>query len=301
MLTSLEEERSLKPMQVRAGRNVAILVAAMGALVLIVDAVAVSLLYRTGLEEEHRRLTEIVTSQAALIDAMARFDALYSHDYPLGPAEATLTQLRDAHQHYAGMGETGEFTLARLEGNEIVFLLTHRHGGLEERPPIALGSHLAQPMQLALAGQSGTVVGLDYRGVRVLAAYHPVTELGLGIVAKIDLAEIRRPFARAAVICAVIGLLLALAGALLVVRLTAPLVQDLVSSLHEREQALDQVKQLRGLLPICASCKRIRDDQGSWRQIEIYIRDRSEAQFSHGICPECTKELYAELDVPSGG
>jgi len=65
--------------------------------------------------------------------------------------------------------------------------------------------------------------------------------------------------------------------------------------LQEREKALEETRILRGLLPICASCKKIRDDQGYWTQIEGYIRAHSEAEFSHGICPECTKKLYPEL------
>ena len=65
----------------------------------------------------------------------------------------------------------------------------------------------------------------------------------------------------------------------------------------ELEQALARVKQLSGLLPICASCKKIRDDRGYWRQIESYVRDHSEAEFSHGVCPDCTRQLYAELDL----
>lgn len=63
----------------------------------------------------------------------------------------------------------------------------------------------------------------------------------------------------------------------------------------ELQQALAQIKKLSGLLPICASCKKIRDDQGYWQQIEAYIRDHSEAEFSHGLCPECAKKLYPEL------
>ena len=55
----------------------------------------------------------------------------------------------------------------------------------------------------------------------------------------------------------------------------------------ELQKTLDEVKTLRGLIPICASCKKIKDDKGYWHQIEVYIRDRSEAEFSHGICPEC--------------
>ncbi len=60
-------------------------------------------------------------------------------------------------------------------------------------------------------------------------------------------------------------------------------------------QALDEVKTLRGLLPICASCKRIRnDDSATWQPIEEYIADHSEADFTHGICPECARRLYPD-------
>ena len=63
----------------------------------------------------------------------------------------------------------------------------------------------------------------------------------------------------------------------------------------ELRSALARVRMLSGLLPICASCKKIRDDKGYWNQIETYIRDHSEAHFSHGICPECARKEYPEL------
>lgn len=59
-------------------------------------------------------------------------------------------------------------------------------------------------------------------------------------------------------------------------------------------QAMDKVKTLSGFLPICASCKKIRDDKGYWNQIESYIREHSEAEFSHSICPDCAKKLYGD-------
>ncbi|MCX5804853.1 MAG: PAS domain S-box protein [Proteobacteria bacterium] len=62
----------------------------------------------------------------------------------------------------------------------------------------------------------------------------------------------------------------------------------------ELQEALNKVKTLSGLLPICASCKKIRNDEGYWEQIELYIRDHSEAEFSHSICPECAEKLYPE-------
>jgi hypothetical protein len=65
--------------------------------------------------------------------------------------------------------------------------------------------------------------------------------------------------------------------------------------LLEREKAFQEVRILKGFLPICASCKNIRDDNGYWRQIEEYIRDHSEAEFTHSICPDCAKRLYPDF------
>ena len=67
--------------------------------------------------------------------------------------------------------------------------------------------------------------------------------------------------------------------------------EDLI---EELQSALEEVNLLSGFLPICASCKKIRDDKGYWNQIESYLSDHSEVEFSHGICPECTKELYPD-------
>jgi len=65
--------------------------------------------------------------------------------------------------------------------------------------------------------------------------------------------------------------------------------KELVKELTE---ALSKVRQLRGLLPICAKCKKIRDDKGYWRRVEEYVSDHSEAQFSHSLCPTCVEEPY---------
>ncbi len=71
--------------------------------------------------------------------------------------------------------------------------------------------------------------------------------------------------------------------------------QERDALIGELQEALAKVKMLSGLLPICSVCKKIRDDTGYWQQLEIYIRDHSEAMFSHGICPECAKRLYPDL------
>lgn len=72
--------------------------------------------------------------------------------------------------------------------------------------------------------------------------------------------------------------------------------EQLISDL---QHALGQVKTLRGLLPICAHCKKIRDDRGYWNQIEAYIRSHTDADFSHGICPDCLHKLYPQFQRDS--
>jgi len=64
--------------------------------------------------------------------------------------------------------------------------------------------------------------------------------------------------------------------------------------IDELRDALANVKTLKGLLPICASCKKVRDDKGYWQQVEVYVRDRSDAEFSHGLCPECEEKYYEQ-------
>lgn len=74
---------------------------------------------------------------------------------------------------------------------------------------------------------------------------------------------------------------------------------QLISEKEELKKALEQIQILKGMVPICASCKRIRDDQGFWTQIETYIKAHSEIEFSHGLCPECQAKIYPSLRLSS--
>ena len=71
--------------------------------------------------------------------------------------------------------------------------------------------------------------------------------------------------------------------------------EDLQKTNEELRNALSEIKVLRGILPICSNCNKIRDDKGYWERVESYISNRTDVQFSHGICPECMKELYPEF------
>ncbi|MCD6272119.1 MAG: hypothetical protein J7K30_04580 [Deltaproteobacteria bacterium] len=75
-------------------------------------------------------------------------------------------------------------------------------------------------------------------------------------------------------------------------KITNPILKRLYDTVAKLEKALMEVKTLRGILPICSFCKNIRDDDGYWNQVEVYVKERSDADFSHSICPECMEKHY---------
>jgi hypothetical protein len=267
----------------------------MVSIVVITEAITVGILYHTAIEEERSRLQENAQSQARLIEAVARFNQIYNKNYPKSAWQATLDQIRDAHANYRGFGETGEFTLSTRKKNDIVFLLSHRHYDLENPKPIPWDSKLAEPMRQALSGKSGTIIGLDYRGQTVLAAHEPVAELNLGIVAKIDLSEIRAPFIKASLLSGLSAIVAIILGAGLFLKITNPILRKLNEAVT---QLSSEVKTLRGILPICSFCKKVRNDKGYWDRVDVYIKQHTEAEFSHSVCPDCWNEHYPEMDHP---
>jgi sigma-B regulation protein RsbU (phosphoserine phosphatase) len=72
--------------------------------------------------------------------------------------------------------------------------------------------------------------------------------------------------------------------------------ESLEQRINELEKAISEIKTLQGLIPMCASCKKVRDDQGYWQQVEDYLMEHSEAAFSHALCPDCLKKHYPEYE-----
>jgi len=200
-------------------------------LVLFATALSLYISYQTAFEQERIRLHEAAQSQARLIEVIYN-RSLEDHKSATHADDSTLAQLRSAHARFTGFGTTGEFTLARRNQDQILFLLSHRHFDLEDLQPVAIDNHRAEPMRRALAGESGTIVGMDYRGEVVLAAYEPIKDLNWGVVAKIDLAEIRAPFWRSGLIAGGLSALLALCAGILIARTGNRLVNRAV----EKEQ-----------------------------------------------------------------
>lgn len=225
---------------------------------IIIGSLAIFILYHTAIKNERAHLVNTVTSQARLIESVARFNQQHSSalrhpqsdekcvnlaGYCRGFQATTLLQIKAAHEQFSGFGATGEFTLARLENGMIVFIWRHRHNNLTQPQPVLFSAKRAEPMRRALSNQSGSMIGLDYRNVSVLAAFEPVAVLNLGIVAKIDLAEIRAPFIFASLIIFAVALVVMIAGAALILAITNPIIHQLSKQSAFLQAILDNVSE----------------------------------------------------------
>ena len=204
-------------------RYVLLLMFLLAAVASLVAFSAVTFLQSAAMNGQRARLTEQARAQARILEAVAQNEASEGRSQAAA-TERAIAQVNEALSQYKPSAASGDIQVARREGDQIVFLVQQRFGkGLPAS--VAFGGPLAAPMQRALSEQSGTMIGLDYRGVTVLAAYEPVAALGLGVVAKEDLAEIRAPFRRAALLALgpAFGAIL-LGGGLLLI-LNRPLLQ----------------------------------------------------------------------------
>lgn len=210
-------------------------------------AVTTGLLYDAQVAQHQQLLQVTAQGQARLIEAVARYDAHHAvrehkEEPGFSPSANTLSQITSSHRQYGGFGETGEFLLARREGNSMLFLLPRRFDTAEHSDSSLLDSEFAEPMRRALQGQSGTIIAPDYRGETVLAAYEPVDVLNLGIVAKMDMAEVRAPFVRSGLIAASIALLIVLVVTIVFFRIGHPIAERLQAYARDLEKEVEERK-----------------------------------------------------------
>lgn len=205
------------------------------------------------LDRQREHLRAIASSRARMIEAIARSEGAEREAHHESPRDTTLDLVVAAHEAFPGLGETREFTLARLEGDQITFVLRHRHDSDAKPAPVPMDGELAEPMRRALRGLSGTVIGPDYRSETVLAAHEPVGAFDLGIVAKMDLAEIQAPILRTGHIAGGISTVLVLLGAALPVRVGNPLIQRLEEDAQALEAEVLERRQAQAELQLLSS------------------------------------------------
>ncbi|MBT8004573.1 MAG: PAS domain S-box protein [Rhodospirillales bacterium] len=156
------------------------------------------ILYNTTIDTEIDKLQALSQSHAKLIGSITQFDSKFNSEFPEGGSRgATLLQISNAHFEKIGFGDTGEFVIGRIKGDQIHFLIPSRNLA-RDIPPVGLNAKAAEPMRRALLGRSGAMNAPDYQGQEVLAWYEPLPGLDAGFVAKINTSEIRAPFERSA-------------------------------------------------------------------------------------------------------
>ena len=208
----------------------------MASVSIVIAATSIGILYNVSFEQQKQGLKDLVQSRARFVESHIRQDSSPARLDAKSPFERTLELLRMSQEDYAGFGKTGEFTMANLDNDKVHFLIRHRHDSrlLDEEAyvPFQMGSENSVPIQRALAGLSGTMIGEDYRGVSVLAAYEPVKfeDFPVGIVAKVDLPEIRAPFIRAAIITSLCAIVAIIIGTLIFRRVSDTIIDELYES-----------------------------------------------------------------------
>ena len=221
------------------------LIAIMVLVALVVTNASIYGLYKIGFEQQKKRLTEIVRSEAVMIDMLIdyqiKMDHLHSPKDAISQAKAeVLDKLMYAHKKFVGFGETGEYTLGTLDNDNIAFLLSHRHKETGKVNFVPINSLLAAPMRMALKGETGTIIGLDYRGTEVLAAYQPIGLFNWGIVAKIDMTEIQAPYIQAAIFGFFMSIIVMTIGGFVVIYFTQPLLQEIEKSRRYNRTLFDE-------------------------------------------------------------
>ena len=225
----------------------------LGILILILVSVSVFvggtniyLLYRGSFEDYRQRLGQIAKTQAHLINAVARYDEKYGDKiHPEGATTATVNKIVAALKQYAGFGETGEILVARRLENRIMYIYSQRKP-VEDLGLVPMNSENAAPMKAALQGSNGIMRGPDYNGTEVLAAYQHIPLLSFGLVVKVNVEEIRRPFIRTAMISSGVAAVAIAIGTILFFYFGQPLVRKLQRYSEELEEEVqDRTESLK--------------------------------------------------------
>ncbi len=216
--------------------RILLLIAILVAVVAVSGGVATTLLYRAAFDQAAAQLVETARSQARLVEAFAAHARQDKGD--LAPAVAEF--IRTGLTGYVGSYPSSEIRFARREGDRIIYIAVHDFPGGSSTPTtMPWNTARSEPMRRALAGKSGTCVGLDLRGETVLAAHEPIAGLGWGVVSKIALAEVQQPFLVAGGIAAAITMVLVGLGAWWFTRVTQPMLDQLKETKAILQAALD--------------------------------------------------------------
>jgi len=197
----------------------------------VVTVVSIGFVYQFSLNTEKMRLAERIKSQVRFIDAVVKQNADGRRNGKI------LLEIVEVVNRQSGFGKTGEFVMGERVGETIVFLTKPRHFDHPIAPAPFL-SDVAEPMRRALLGESGVLTGKDYRSQTVIAAHEVIPQLGVGLVAKIDLAEFRAPFIKASLIACAVAIFSIILGVLLLRQIEVQALKMRVTGKHNKDVSI---------------------------------------------------------------
>lgn len=218
-------------------KKFALLIALMVVITVGVAGTTLAVLYKTAHREQKKHLEDIAQTKARYVEVIAQHNLRIHPADPMRAYTATVEQIRQAKNNFVSLGNSGEITLAKTDHERVEYVFSELAVKYSGDKPLELDSLVSTPMKRALNGQSGIMVGKDYRGTKVLAAYEPVGAFGWGLVAKIDFAELEAPFIRAGIHSALFGLAVILLGTWLFRRISSPM----INSVEKTESQLNAI------------------------------------------------------------
>ncbi|MBF0172261.1 MAG: response regulator [Magnetococcales bacterium] len=230
-----------------------------------VCAIALISLYQAAFERHEALLRDFVDTQVRVLSGQFRQDRLLSRALASVPSkmlgtivrahkddqfQMTIKHLKRIHHADRGFGETGEIVVALRQGDKLSFIMSGRDSNGAGTRMLPSDTSLAEPMRRALSGLTGSMVGLDYQGEVVLAAYAPLRDINAGVVAKMHLSEVRKPFIRAIAIALVWGVVIVGVGLILFYWVSNPIIVIMnrtINELQESKITLEMAKKMARL------------------------------------------------------
>ena len=291
-------------LQQTGGKSFAKLVSIIVIVALVITSMAIGILYQTAFEQIESQIITLARSEVALLRTIDAIEKSHPHESEEMRQNEVLEMVVAAHVQSPWPLPSQELAIGRKTSDgEIAFVLRLRNDQALTPQLVKIGGAIGGPMQQALSGQSGTTIGLDYRGEKVLAAYEFVSELELGVVAKIDLAEVQRPFLVAAASVFVIAFFVTIAGGLFAIRFVQPIIWQLVKKKREHLLAETELRKLSAAMQQSSASVVITDCEGKIEYVNLQfvevtgytpeeVLGRNPSMFASGETPP---ETYINL------
>jgi len=251
----------------------------------LVAGISIFILYDVVIQEKKEYLKELSENQTGIIKSL----------YESGKGgDEVVRILKQQRKINLSLGLAGEFVIGYLKNDSVFFLLDHLEAGFVKFGPIAINSKPAAPMKLALQKKTGFIRGLDYRSNKVLAYYTHIPELDWGIVTKIDIAEVNRPFHKAGLYAGLFSVLLVISGTLIFNRFSDPIIDNLFRN-NEKIRAILDVAQESIYMLDRQGIFQIVNQTGAER-FSLKPADMTGRHFSEFMTPELAMSRKEQLD-----